>query len=162
MRTPLTVLDRIEIASPCSAEWWQMRGDDRARHCPTCDEMVYDLSGLTADEALALIREKEGTLCVRLYRRADGRVLTGDCLVGLQAKLERTRWGRGLLAVLALCGMFDLLYFFTAVQRGQRVMGAICPPVGVAANDPLPPPDEAEVLPPADELELLPPPDEDG
>src|SRR4051794_36429234 len=93
MRTSLDLLDDIRIASPCTARWDGMVGDDRARHCGSCDKMVYDLSRMTADQAATLIRSKEGSLCVRLFRRPDGRVLTADCPEGLRARLQKLRDG---------------------------------------------------------------------
>ena len=86
---PLSVLNDLRIASPCPASWHSMRGDDRVRFCDSCSKSVYNLSDLTAAEATALIRESEGRLCVRLYRRADGTVLTADCPVGLRHALRR-------------------------------------------------------------------------
>ncbi len=81
-------IDEIEIASPCTAAWNEMAGNDFARHCAECKKNVYNLSLLTRGEANELIREKEGNLCVRLFRRFDGTVLTADCPVGLR-KLRR-------------------------------------------------------------------------
>jgi hypothetical protein len=66
-----------------------MRGDDRTRYCAACSKHVYNVSDLTADEAVALIRENEGHLCVRLYRRKDGSVLTADCPVGIRSSVRR-------------------------------------------------------------------------
>jgi hypothetical protein len=40
-------------------------------------------------EAERLVVEKEGRLCVRFHRRADGTVLTRDCPVGLRRWLAR-------------------------------------------------------------------------
>ncbi len=78
-------LDQISIAAPCSASWEGMSGDDRQRHCDSCSKSVYNIAGMTEDEALTLITESEGRLCVRLYRRRDGTILTKDCPVGLRA-----------------------------------------------------------------------------
>ncbi len=86
---PLSVQNDLHIASPCPASWHAMRGDDRVRFCDSCSKSVYNLSDLTAAEASDLIRESEGRLCVRLYRRADGTVLTADCPVGLRHALRR-------------------------------------------------------------------------
>jgi hypothetical protein len=86
---PLTVLNNLRIASPCPASWDAMRGDDRVRFCDACSKHVYDVSGLTADAAVDLIRESEGRLCVRLYQRKDGTVLTADCPVGLKSAVRR-------------------------------------------------------------------------
>ena len=79
-------VDELRIASPCqSAEWADMKGgDDYARLCTTCDKNVYNLSLMTLAEANDLIRKKEGKLCIELYHRFDGTVLTADCPVGLR------------------------------------------------------------------------------
>jgi len=89
-----SLLDSISIASPCSADWNQMEGDARRRFCASCKLHVHDLSGMTAAEATALLRTAgQGRVCVRLFRRADGTVLTRDCPVGLGQKL-RAAWAR--------------------------------------------------------------------
>ena len=46
---------------------------------------------MTADEAVQLIHGREGNLCGRLFRRADGTVLTSDCPVGVRAVWHRTK-----------------------------------------------------------------------
>jgi hypothetical protein len=89
MNRNLQVLERVRVASPCSASWEEMAGDDRRRLCAHCDRHVYNLSEMTRDEAMALIFQKEGRLCARFYRRADGTVLTRDCPVGVRRARER-------------------------------------------------------------------------
>lgn len=37
-------LDNIHIASPCSADWSEMYGDNRKRFCGDCKLNVYNLS----------------------------------------------------------------------------------------------------------------------
>jgi len=56
-----------------------MTGDERARFCKLCKLNVYNLSGMMKAEAEELIQAKEGRLCVRYIKRADGTVLTKDC-----------------------------------------------------------------------------------
>jgi hypothetical protein len=87
----LTVLEDIRIATPCNADWQDMSGDDRVRFCGKCDKNVYNLSAMTRGEAEELVRQKEGRLCVRLYQRADGTVLSADCPVGVRRKRLRQR-----------------------------------------------------------------------
>jgi hypothetical protein len=91
-RASLPVLDNIQIAAPCSAEWASMTGDERVRHCSSCNKNVYNLSDMTREEAQALLVEREGQLCVRYYRRHDGTILTADCARG-----KRYRRGRRVL-----------------------------------------------------------------
>jgi len=79
------MLDRVSIASPCLADWDEMPGTDQVRHCGQCNKSVYNLSAMTRREAEALLREAEGQLCARLYRRADGTILTENCPAGLRA-----------------------------------------------------------------------------
>jgi hypothetical protein len=85
------MLDQIKIASPCSADWEQMEGNDRVRFCGECKKNVFNLSAMTRRDADALLRETNGSLCTRLYRRADGTVLTGDCPEALRVKIARVR-----------------------------------------------------------------------
>jgi hypothetical protein len=77
-------LEQIEVASPCSAAWSDMEGDDRVRFCRQCHQNVYNLSAMSRSEAETLVQGMEGVPCVRLYRRADGTVLTDDCPVGMR------------------------------------------------------------------------------
>lgn len=85
------VLDNVRIASPCSADWNQMIGDNRKRFCGECKLNVYNLSGMTRTEAENLILNAEGRLCVKFYQRADGSVLTQDCPVGWARVKQRTK-----------------------------------------------------------------------
>jgi hypothetical protein len=75
-------LNNIKIASPCSADWEGMYGNERKRFCGDCKLNVYNISGMTRKEAESLLEQSEGRLCVRYYRRADGTILTKDCPVG--------------------------------------------------------------------------------
>lgn len=90
-RARLPVLDNIRVASPCTADWNQMTGDDRARACGSCNKTVYNISELTRDEAEALIRDRAGQLCARYYQRTDGTILLADCTIGAHRK-RRRRW----------------------------------------------------------------------
>ena len=66
-----------------------MNGDDRVRFCHHCHLNVYNISALSRSETESLIASTEGRLCARLFRRADGTVLTKDCPVGLRALRRR-------------------------------------------------------------------------
>jgi hypothetical protein len=110
---PLTVLNNLKIAAPCKAEWADMRGDDRVRFCDSCSKNVYNLSDLTAGEAEALIQEAEGHLCMRLYRRRDGTVLTADCPVGLCYALRRRLLRMGTFGVVMAATLQSSVWFYT-------------------------------------------------
>lgn len=84
-------LKDVKVASPCSADWENMIGDERRRFCGQCELNVYNLSEMSRREAEDLINRTEGRLCVRFYRRADGTVLTKDCPVGLRAVRRKVK-----------------------------------------------------------------------
>jgi hypothetical protein len=87
-----TRLERMGVSSPCSADWGAMHGDERVRRCAQCELDVFNLSELTRAEAQALVRARDGRLCVRFFRREDGTVVTKDCPVGLAGELEPHRY----------------------------------------------------------------------
>ena len=69
-------IDRLRIATPCPISWEQMTGNSRVRFCGNGQLNVYNISELSRSEAEALIASTEGRLCARLFRRADGTILT--------------------------------------------------------------------------------------
>jgi hypothetical protein len=103
-RARLPVLDNIRVAAPCTADWTKMPGDERVRACGDCNKNVYNLSGMTREEAEALLVEKEGRLCVRYYRRTDGTILFGDCTIGVSRR-RRRKLVAGAAALLAATGI---------------------------------------------------------
>jgi hypothetical protein len=155
MTQPLLMLDAVRIAAPCPASWADMTGGDRVRHCALCDQAVYNLSDMTRAEAEALVRGPAGRLCARLYRRADGTVMTRDCPVG-RLQIIRRR------VAMAIAGVWLLLVTLVGWAVGtpgrardmadraraveplrtvmdwidpppRPVMGMICPPPGAFA-----------------------------
>jgi hypothetical protein len=123
-------LDHVKVAAPCSADWNSMIGDERVRFCGQCSFNVYNLSGMTRDEAEDLIRRAEGRLCVRFYRRSDGTILTDNCPVGLSAIKRRVSRVAG-AAIAALLSFFTGLglhnaLFSEAPYSGEgTIMGAM-------------------------------------
>ncbi len=95
----LPLLDRVQTASPCDVGWENMIGDDVSRHCAQCDMEVVNIASMTRAEAEAFLQarfdpdgaERGGRVCARIYRRADGTILTRDCPVGLAAVRRRIR-----------------------------------------------------------------------
>jgi hypothetical protein len=109
-------LEAVRVATPCNADWNRMTGDERTRFCQSCTKNVYNLSGMTRTDAENLIREKEGNLCVRFYRRADGTILTDDCPVALKAMRRPVRWTASLLTM-----VFAPAFAFAAVLTAGKV-----------------------------------------
>ena len=87
-----SILDDIRVATPCRADWDKMNGDEQSRFCQSCQKNVYNVAMMSREEALALIEKKEGNLCMRLSRRADGTLITSDCPVGIKTKRRRRGW----------------------------------------------------------------------
>ncbi|MFO0726226.1 MAG: hypothetical protein U1E65_20750 [Myxococcota bacterium] len=140
-------LDNIQIARPCEARWEEMSGDARVRHCQLCKLNVYNLSAMTRPEAMELLERTEGRVCVRVYQRADGTVITADCLSHIAAA---KRQGASSFAIaLALAG--TLLAAACGVGAGQPTdptpvepeivrMGDIAEPQEAPSPSPTPPP----------------------
>lgn len=76
------LLDELRVATPCRERWDDMLGYGRVRFCTKCAKNVYDLLAMTRAEAEDLVIATEGRFCARLFRRADGTVLTADCPEG--------------------------------------------------------------------------------
>ncbi len=86
-------LDRININTPCEADWDQMVGNEQVRFCQHCNLSVHDLSAMTRREAMRLVIKSKGKLCARYTRRPDGKVQTTD-LVLHQINAVRRRASR--------------------------------------------------------------------
>jgi len=67
-----------------------MAGDDRVRHCAECNLNVYNFAAMTGFEIAELLANRQGRrVCARIYRRADGTMITQDCPKGLRAVIRR-------------------------------------------------------------------------
>lgn len=114
-------LQKMKVASPCSADWETMTGDERIRFCGQCSKHVYNISAMSKDEAVALVQKTEGAICVRLYRRRDGKVLTEDCPIGLRRMCDLAR-----KTALVVAGLFGFTlavqnFFFGVCTQGKMV-----------------------------------------
>src|ERR1043166_780954 len=113
-------IDGLRVASQCSVSWEAMEGDERMRHCAVCSLNVYNFAGMTRDEVRALLARSEGRVCGRLYRRADGTLLTRDCPTGLRAL--RRRASRAAAAVVAALLSLPALAF--GADTGVKIHGS--------------------------------------
>ncbi|HTK37138.1 MAG TPA: hypothetical protein VL325_01485 [Pyrinomonadaceae bacterium] len=135
-------LKNVRIASPCSANWDEMYGNERKRFCGDCKLNVYNLSGMSREEAEDLIRNSEGRLCVRFYRRPDGSILTQDCPVGW-AKIKQRVSAAATAIFSLLIGLFSGLLFVSVFSKP-----APTPTVGVLipTATPVPTPEYEHVM----------------
>ena len=111
MKPALEILEQVRIASPCPVRWESMAGDAQVRRCSQCDRQVFNLSSMAADEALNLIYRTRGDVCVQLWRRKDGTLITSNCPAGAKTGIQRA-WRRvraltaSFVALLMLPGCF--------------------------------------------------------
>jgi Carboxypeptidase regulatory-like domain len=116
--SPNNCLDNVRVAAPCSVSWESMSGTNVVRFCDQCELHVYDFSQLTREEAESLVAGTEGRICGRLYRRADGTILTKDCPAGLRA--IRRRVGRMATAAVAALLSLGANVFGQNITRASR------------------------------------------
>ena len=102
-------INKLRIASPCPVGWETMKGDARTRHCDLCQLNVYNVAELTRAEVENLIATREGRLCMRLYKRADGTILTKDCPTGVRAYRKRVARLAG-AALATVLGLFSVSF----------------------------------------------------
>jgi len=112
----------LELAEPCSNSWDSMSGDDRVRHCSDCNLNVYSSIGLREDELFSLVSDREGRLCMRLFKRADGTVVTRDCRDGRVLGF-RERFAQLRSEFTALHLLYGLLLFLLMVGLGPLGVG---------------------------------------
>lgn len=127
-------LEQLRIATPCQQRWEDMEGDEARRFCAACGLYVHNLAAMTreqADTLLAAGQRSGARTCVRLYRRADGTVITRDCPVGLAAARRRVWAGvRRAAAAIFLAG--------ASLVSWKRAQGVLTPGSGVQARGLLP------------------------
>ncbi|MEP6904300.1 MAG: carboxypeptidase-like regulatory domain-containing protein [Actinomycetota bacterium] len=111
-------INKLRVASPCSVGWETMSGDERVRHCNSCQLNIYNITEMTENEVEDLIANREDRLCIRLYKRADGTVLTKDCPIGFRAYQKRTARFAG-AALTAILGLFSVSFGQKDVKKNE-------------------------------------------
>lgn len=94
-----------------------MSGDDKVRFCGLCKKNVYNLSTLSRDEAVGLVKEREGQMCALFFQRGDGTVMTADCPVGVR----RARFAMAAAFSLLALIFAGPVFFARRTQTGQPV-----------------------------------------
>jgi len=138
----LPVINRIEIPIPCTESWDAMRGDHAVRHCGSCKQSVYNLASFTQAEAVALLTARSGRVCLRIFRRPDGTVLTSDCRERLRAARKRGVFVfAGVLLLVLWAQICAQVFGWISLRRlmggSDAVMGAAPPITEVAPQIPL-------------------------
>jgi len=133
---PRDAIDQIEISSPCTVAWEEMRAagaDGRVRFCGHCRQNVYNVEAMSRAEAQRLIAAREGRLCVRILRRPDGTVVTADCWARLRA--ARRRGFLPFLGMMVLVGLTELAAIGVGLVRLKGLCGRGAPPSPVALRE---------------------------
>jgi hypothetical protein len=126
-KVALPILENVTVATPCPASWADMQGDSDVRFCTSCEKSVYNLSMMSREEAEAVLGAASGKdVCVRLYRRTDGTVLTQDCPVGIRRQ-RFWRRAKGIAKAGLLAGALGLGYyrFIGTTVCAQGTQGAV-------------------------------------
>jgi hypothetical protein len=86
----------VRAATTCNEAWDTLPGDACTRRCNRCPKNVHDIDAMTVAqvEDLAAAVEAQGdgsTDWVRFSRRGDGRLIAGDCPIGVARRKDRKR-----------------------------------------------------------------------
>jgi hypothetical protein len=130
-------LDNIKIASPCGANWEEMLGDNRKRFCAECKLNVYNISGMSQREAEDLLINSEGRVCIRLFKRHDGTVLTENCPVGLtkiKQKVSRIATAAFALIFGFMSGFVSFINLVVASKKLVEIIKKLEPPREKSVN----------------------------
>jgi hypothetical protein len=140
------IVDRIDIPLPCHVPWANMTGDDRVRFCGDCRQNVYNVAMFTRAEATRLLNDSSGRVCLRIFRRPDGTVVTDDCRARLRAARKRGLLiFAGTLVVVfwaQICAQFVGLMGLRRVMSSGGTMGDVVtmPMAGAPVLPPAPAP----------------------
>jgi hypothetical protein len=63
-----SLIDSIEVKTPCSEDWNEMKGNSKVRFCSHCSFEVNNISELTRKQAMRLVRDSRGRICVRYIK----------------------------------------------------------------------------------------------
>ena len=114
-----------EIGFACPKQWTQLQGDERSRHCGTCDRQVHHLSMMTEPERRALLSQPGDRPCVAYFHYLDETPIDVTALPSgnpvKSALSKAAALSLGTMSLLSGCGS----------QRQDPVLmkvGIICPP----------------------------------
>lgn len=105
------------ISQHCTANWEQMRGDDKRRFCEHCQRHVHNVSAMSPTERETFARPENMRECVFYSQRNDGEVADLSFLVRVR------RW----FPFLRLACWSALVALLPTTLTGC-MMGRRCPP----------------------------------
>jgi hypothetical protein len=110
-------LPSLAIARPCSANWDEMRGDDKRRFCEHCQKYVHNISAMPKKERMAFARSNQQQ-CIFYFQRPDGNI----------AKLSFLAFLRRRFPIFRIACWSTLIALLPVTLGG--CMGARCPREG--------------------------------
>jgi hypothetical protein len=116
MTTRKNLLDRVEIAAPCGADWDEMQGSNQIRYCSECHKYVYNLSEMTRTEAEALVVSRRDQMCARLTRDLKGNTANVD-----SPPVRLLGWRPGPVARTVLSALISIAPAEAALSQGRHV-----------------------------------------
>jgi Ankyrin repeats (3 copies)/Ankyrin repeat len=76
-----SLIDSVEVKNGCSESWNGMKGTNKVRFCGHCDLNVNNISALTRKQAMRLVRESNGRICIRYIKNpVDNKPIFADKL----------------------------------------------------------------------------------
>ena len=73
----------------CPKEWDDLEGTEQVRFCTGCQTKVYNLRGLSEEEAIQFIEAENGELCALAQYDRSGRIYNGKCEEGIHMKIGK-------------------------------------------------------------------------
>lgn len=69
---------KLSIKTPCPKLWGELVGDDKKRFCSQCQKHVFNGESMTQIEVTDMVREGNGTTCMRLITDDSGSIVYKD------------------------------------------------------------------------------------
>jgi hypothetical protein len=87
-------VEKIRVGDPCSQDWHQMTGNEEVRFCTHCAKSVNNLSAMTRRDAMRLVRQSNGRICIRYIQHPETNApVFADQLIQISRRVPRVAAG---------------------------------------------------------------------
>jgi hypothetical protein len=104
--------DQVTIKTPCNVEWNTLERRRTGRFCHHCNQLVFDLSSMTRDQAKGVLDAATQAVCVRYLHDATGEIHFADSAQVVQvSRLARSARAAALTLapmLIQACGGADM------------------------------------------------------
>ena len=126
----------LKIATPCTEKFEQMRGDGYRRFCDACNKHVHNLSELTRDEAIRLIKDNtDAGMCVVYKFDRSGQVRFREPRPPARRPRPDASQLAGLKRLLAAAALVPVLATLPACDTAPDEIAAIEQPCDAPSAD---------------------------